>query len=93
MDVACYPHHWQPIVDAAAAIRNGDVSAASRRRPGLDYLRGSGWDRLADALTEIADGGTAETDTLDGTERAVIECVPLTFSECGTGLNGASLSS
>jgi hypothetical protein len=35
MDVARYPHHWQPIIDAAAAIRNGDVSAASRLRPGL----------------------------------------------------------
>jgi hypothetical protein len=73
MDVAGYPHHWQPFVDLVAAVRNGDVSAASTLRTSLDDLRGTGWRRLADALAEIAHGSVPEIGGLDDTERAVVE--------------------
>ncbi len=73
MDVAGYPYHWQPFVDLVAAVRNGDVSAASTLRTSLDDLRGTGWRRLADALAEIAHGSVPEIGGLDDTERAVVE--------------------
>ncbi|MGH3273488.1 MAG: AAA family ATPase, partial [Streptosporangiaceae bacterium] len=73
IDVAGYPYHWQPFVDLATAVRNGDVSAANTLRTSLDDVRGTGWRSLADALAEIAHGSTPEIGGLDDTERAVVE--------------------